>query len=327
MRFRDFVNSDQPDSDCSPRGEMANLRGKEIGPVQLRVKVNEAPAGCVESSLGEDGSSNLDFGMSNIKGAEYSNLANISPSTLLDIIRDEPFVSKENRKTWKHFTEKLRLKLPGSACTSTVLDPVLVPADDTPLLQIDNRTTDASRSTRFSAANSASEAKPPSVRLIQSELTASSEPPRRESDSATLIVLLQRSSSRTVDRETSRFDEAEANRESREASGVELEPETKVDQPARLSLMALLAKTDREMGIDGAAYVLGEEETEDETAGDGGKFILDNCCVCMVRHKGAAFIPYRHTFCRLCSRELWVQRGSCPLYNNSKSFPSLPRRF
>nr|GLL32780.1 probable E3 ubiquitin-protein ligase LOG2 [Ipomoea trifida] len=251
-----------------------------------------------------------------------STTAELPHRTLLDIIRDEPFVSKENRKTWKHFTEKLRLKLPGSACTSTGPDPVPVPADVTPLQQIDNRTTDASRSTRFSAANSASEAEPPSVRLIQPELTAPSEPPRRESDSATLIVLLQRSSSRAVDRETSRFDEAEANGESREASGGELEPEARVDQPARLSLMALLAETDREMGIDGAAYVLGEEETEDETAaaaGDGGKFILDNCCVCMVRHKGAAFIPCGHTFCRLCSRELWVQRGSCPLCNNSIS--------
>nr|GMD24715.1 E3 ubiquitin-protein ligase LUL4 [Ipomoea batatas] len=123
--------------------------------------------------------------------------------------------------------------------------------------QIDNRTTDVSRSARFSAANTVSEAEPPSVRLIQPELTASSEPPRRESDSATLIVLLQRSSSRAVDRGTSRFDEAEANGESREASGGgELEPEARVDQPARLSLMALLAETDREMGIDGAAYVL-----------------------------------------------------------------------
>jgi len=42
----------------------------------------------------------------------------------------------------------------------------------------------------------------------------------------------------------------------------------------------------------------------------------NNCCVCMVRHKGAAFIPCGHTFCRLCSRELWVQRGNCPLCNN-----------
>ncbi|XP_015881224.1 uncharacterized protein LOC107417154 [Ziziphus jujuba] len=37
------------------------------------------------------------------------------------------------------------------------------------------------------------------------------------------------------------------------------------------------------------------------------------CCVCMERSKGAAFIPCGHTFCRVCSRELWVNRGSCPI--------------
>ncbi|GMY09807.1 zinc-binding protein A33-like isoform X3 [Fagus crenata] len=41
------------------------------------------------------------------------------------------------------------------------------------------------------------------------------------------------------------------------------------------------------------------------------------CCVCMERSKGAAFIPCGHTFCRVCSRELWVNRGSCPLCNRS----------
>lgn len=41
------------------------------------------------------------------------------------------------------------------------------------------------------------------------------------------------------------------------------------------------------------------------------------CCVCMIRSKGAAFIPCGHTFCRLCSRELWVQRGNCPLCNTT----------
>lgn len=37
------------------------------------------------------------------------------------------------------------------------------------------------------------------------------------------------------------------------------------------------------------------------------------CCVCMERNKGAAFIPCGHTFCRVCSREMWVNRGTCPL--------------
>lgn len=39
------------------------------------------------------------------------------------------------------------------------------------------------------------------------------------------------------------------------------------------------------------------------------------CCVCMDRKKGAAFIPCGHTFCRVCSRELWVNRGTCPICN------------
>ncbi|XP_060211796.1 uncharacterized protein LOC132639360 [Lycium barbarum] len=39
------------------------------------------------------------------------------------------------------------------------------------------------------------------------------------------------------------------------------------------------------------------------------------CCVCMERNKGAAFIPCGHTYCRICSRELWLNRGLCPLCN------------
>lgn len=93
-------------------------------------------------------------------------------------------------------------------------------------------------------------------------------------------------------------------------------------RPVRMSLMDLLEETDRQMGLEGSRYSMGveddEEEEEEEEEGDveenaGG--IEYNCCVCMVRHKGAAFIPCGHTFCRLCSRELWVQRGNCPLCN------------
>ncbi|ONK70263.1 uncharacterized protein A4U43_C05F31930 [Asparagus officinalis] len=40
-----------------------------------------------------------------------------------------------------------------------------------------------------------------------------------------------------------------------------------------------------------------------------------SCCVCMERNKGAAFIPCGHTFCRVCARELWLNRGACPLCN------------
>ncbi|KAK8517949.1 hypothetical protein V6N12_016783 [Hibiscus sabdariffa] len=58
----------------------------------------------------------------------------------------------------------------------------------------------------------------------------------------------------------------------------------------------------------------GEEHGEKEMAEASGG-MQHTCCVCMVRHKGAAFIPCGHTFCRVCSRELWVQRGNCPLCN------------
>ncbi|KAA8515562.1 hypothetical protein F0562_018827 [Nyssa sinensis] len=76
---------------------------------------------------------------------------------------------------------------------------------------------------------------------------------------------------------------------------------TAAGTPFRVSLMRLLEETD---GVD--------EETEIEGKGVGFDSM---CCVCMGRKKGAAFIPCGHTFCRVCSRELWLNRGSCPLCN------------
>ncbi|KAK4439386.1 hypothetical protein Salat_0273500 [Sesamum alatum] len=74
--------------------------------------------------------------------------------------------------------------------------------------------------------------------------------------------------------------------------------------PSRVSLMRLLEETD---GYDGEMKKKQEE--------DGGGGCDSVCCVCMGRKKGAAFIPCGHTFCRVCSRELWLNRGSCPLCN------------
>ncbi|PKI76772.1 uncharacterized protein LOC116213588 [Punica granatum] len=102
------------------------------------------------------------------------------------------------------------------------------------------------------------------------------------------------------------------------------------EQPVRMSLMDLLEETDRQMGLEGTRYTVvgnndeGEEAAVDDEEEDGGRGGRRddggggerNCCICMVRHKGAAFIPCGHTFCRLCSRELWVSRGNCPLCNN-----------
>lgn len=76
-----------------------------------------------------------------------------------------------------------------------------------------------------------------------------------------------------------------------------------VETPTRMSLMMLLEETE---------VYEGELLTEDESVGSDSV-----CCVCMRRKKGAAFIPCGHTFCRVCSRELWVNRGCCPLCNRS----------
>ncbi|KVI09400.1 Zinc finger, RING/FYVE/PHD-type [Cynara cardunculus var. scolymus] len=70
------------------------------------------------------------------------------------------------------------------------------------------------------------------------------------------------------------------------------------ESPGRMSLMRLLEETDG----------------HDEKEGTGMDLV---CCVCMGRKKGAAFIPCGHTFCRVCSRELWLNRGTCPLCNRS----------
>ncbi|KAL1200483.1 hypothetical protein V5N11_026587 [Cardamine amara subsp. amara] len=86
--------------------------------------------------------------------------------------------------------------------------------------------------------------------------------------------------------------------------------------PARMSLMELLEENEGQMSLVGV--VEGEEEERVIDGGGGGAAAAEiSCCVCMVRSKGAAFIPCGHTFCRLCSRELWVQRGNCPLCNTS----------
>ncbi|CAN1140936.1 hypothetical protein LINPERPRIM_LOCUS25147 [Linum perenne] len=88
-----------------------------------------------------------------------------------------------------------------------------------------------------------------------------------------------------------------------------------------MSLMDLLEETDRqEENEENATYY---EDDEDDTTGtcisssSTSTRMENTCCVCSVRHKaGAPFNYCGHTFCRLCSKELMVQRGSCPLCNS-----------
>ncbi|PWZ04447.1 hypothetical protein Zm00014a_006187 [Zea mays] len=117
--------------------------------------------------------------------------------------------------------------------------------------------------------------------------------------------------------------------EDEEEDGEDEGDEEKTAAPAaQMSLMALLGQTDNQWDDEeeeeeesgggafkkGGGGAVGDDDDEDD--GDGREDeMVHVCCVCMVRHKGAAFIPCGHTFCRLCSRELWVSRGNCPLCN------------
>ncbi|OVA01624.1 zinc finger protein [Macleaya cordata] len=84
--------------------------------------------------------------------------------------------------------------------------------------------------------------------------------------------------------------------------------ESMVEAPM-ISLMALLEESGRRAEDDEEEE--DEVDEEDEEGGGGGVEYV--CTVCMVKHRGLAFVPCGHTFCRLCSKELWVSKGNCPL--------------
>ncbi|QCD79769.1 baculoviral IAP repeat-containing protein 8-like [Vigna unguiculata] len=81
------------------------------------------------------------------------------------------------------------------------------------------------------------------------------------------------------------------------AAALAAERQLRESEEGRMSLMRLLE----------------EKEGGEDAAVDNDSV----CCVCMGRKKGAAFIPCGHTFCRVCSREMWLNRGNCPLCNRS----------
>ncbi|CAI8608130.1 unnamed protein product [Vicia faba] len=101
-----------------------------------------------------------------------------------------------------------------------------------------------------------------------------------------------------------------------EFSDEEINVNTSETVQVSMSLMDLLEESEIDLDRIGDDVDEKRREEEEEREGEGNVSVERNCCVCMVRHKGAAFIPCGHTFCRMCSRELWVSRGNCPLCNN-----------
>ncbi|KAI3450852.1 hypothetical protein Pfo_007517 [Paulownia fortunei] len=253
-----------------------------------------------------------------------------SNRTLLDIIREDHTSRlggdrRDGRRSWQHLKDKIRLRRrgSGSAWSSTVP----MPASDVPLNNNNNNNNRMMIMTRRPSARFNSNLDSGE----STQLDISTVPDVRGPS-------LHGNPSRAIERASERFEHTsslprrrlisednlhDGEEEDEERSGDTVEEEGgegATEQPVRMSLMALLAETDRQMGLEGSAYMMDEDEEEEDVGGGGGGGVngveYNNCCVCMVRHKGAAFIPCGHTFCRLCSRELWVQRGNCPLCNN-----------
>ncbi|XP_027352980.1 uncharacterized protein LOC113863550 [Abrus precatorius] len=296
--------------------------------------------------------------------------------TLLDIIKEDES-NKKDRRSWKAFKDKLRLKRAGSAWTSSIH----IPTSDVPIPNSNNRNSyqfgrnsvrfqtqsDSDMSTQYMTRQVDDLDPSPDDSYSTANATAANAPlakaqfSRRSSTrfagdtsdntAGTLRPQLSRRNSTNVQSEPYRRGrvvtfrdsldddepddedkpgrtlsarEAVAAQEAAEAAAAAAEEaEAAAEQaPVTMSLMDLLEETDREMGLEGSRYILSDDEDfdEDEEEGeddeDGEGSMEHTCCICMVRHKAAAFIPCGHTFCRMCSRELMVSRGNCPLCNN-----------
>ncbi|KAK4778511.1 hypothetical protein SAY86_006039 [Trapa natans] len=273
--------------------------------------------------------------------------------TLLEIIRDEePSVGlsykcavvgqghcDKDKKSWKSFKDRFRLRracstwrstgqvpspgfqankicMPSSSSarygsgTPTIFDGLSRPENSASMEGEFRDYYSSGRSIAIepSQASESLQRSPRYTLELPESVTPSEDPPREGIRRLSVVLAEERQLSA---REAAAAQEA--------ASGAE--------QAARMSLMDLLEETEREFGMDGTTrYSAGKDleaaaEEEECRLDHGGRSVggggaEHNCCICMVRHKGAAFIPCGHTFCRLCSRELWVSRGNCPLCNN-----------
>ncbi|KAK1437372.1 hypothetical protein QVD17_03163 [Tagetes erecta] len=232
------------------------------------------------------------------------------------------------------FGEKLRLKLVGSVCTTTV--PTI--ASHVRVSTDDNRLTTRNGTNRLNS--------PPVTQTANVRIETPVEENRRNGGDGgepatvkmTLMSLLEIDASNAhvstdSNRLTTRNDSSRLNSQSPPVSNDSSLPVTQVAivrdetpvvedeqteeenrrEPAtvKVTLMSLLEIN--------ASACFGDDDEEDKAVVEddgGGDRKYNKCCVCMVRNKGAAFIPCGHTFCRVCSREVFVKRATCPLCNH-----------
>lgn len=257
-----------------------------------------------------------------------------SNRTLVDIIAHDPYSTKHSNKTWKTFKHKIR-RNSGPAWTSSVH----IPASDVPIRNNSaRRMLSRQNSDRLNSEAPTPDSTDPESPPPPSDPTSEGETRAEPIPAPTArAMMLRRESSRinpttfpasqkaaagvpkpaAEEEEKEKEDDEEGEEEEEE----EDDEEGEKGKPAvKMSLMALLAETDRELGLDGASYMMDndeedEDEEEEEEGVESGGGEDSTCCVCMVRHKGAGSVPCGHAYCRMCSRELYVQKSYCPLCN------------
>lgn len=274
--------------------------------------------------------------------------------TLLDIIRSEEpkqgigyrnLIEHKGNTAWKSFRDKLRLKRASSAWISAIR----TPPPDYSIHRHKQRISRRRRTIRFDTISSLNTVKTPAkmsdeaAPKIPRGGSGRSDPddvhlgsgkrqpllrpnsiktPSSEDGNSHMVgrsSSLRKSPSFTDGRQMSAR-EAAMQQVAAEAEAAE-KAQQEEDEKSSMSLMDLLEETDRAMGFEGTKYRMGEEadeeySEEDDEEEDGGGGVENNCCVCMVKHRGQAFVPCGHSFCRMCSREMMIQKGTCPLCNN-----------
>ncbi|KAG4139648.1 hypothetical protein ERO13_D07G207000v2 [Gossypium hirsutum] len=277
----------------------------------------------------------LDAVLGNAKRPEQPPAQN---RTLLEIIRDDD--SNKEKKSWKALRDKLRLKrLAVSARTSSVR----IPASD--VIVNDNNRSQFSRQGSFRSHSAdptgvedrggSAPVSDPTVmnsrpqlarfgsgRFVQDHENNADSSEDDDDDSPVARDETRRLGAALEEERALSAREAAAAQEAATVAETNARPIGSTEEPVRMSLMDFLEETERQMGLTVSKCTTGDadaddEENEEKDKAEGSGGMEQTCCVCMVRHKGAAFIPCGHTFCRLCSRELWVQRGNCPLCNGT----------
>ncbi|KAK1426932.1 hypothetical protein QVD17_15612 [Tagetes erecta] len=202
---------------------------------------------------------------------------------ILDMLRDDQATG--SKKNWKAFRDKIRLKRAGKAWTSSVP----IPASDISMPGKPNRMMIRRGSSRYSSEDDECESDGEATRQLGIM-------PERQRNSRLLPL--------ETDPEENEGDHA-AEDEQKQAAG---EP---------MSLMSLLS-------TDGSHYVEDEEEYHEEhheepeeAAGvDEDTGDCQICCGCKAKHKGTAFGPCGHTFCKQCTKELHISKGNCSACND-----------